>query len=51
VKRTGGGFFNTSVTTIHYGFLAVAPVGEAERLVRETLIDPFVDRLTAASAL
>jgi hypothetical protein len=29
----------------------VAPVGEVEQLVRETLIDRFVDKLNQASAL
>ncbi len=51
IKRTGGGIFNTSVRTIHYGFLAVAPVAEVEALVRETLIDRFVDKLNQANAL
>jgi hypothetical protein len=40
-----------SVSTKHYGFLAVARVKEVEKLVRETLIDPFVDRLQMASSL
>jgi hypothetical protein len=42
---------NSSVRTIHYGFLAIAQVGEVEKIVRETLIDRFVDKLTQASAL
>ena len=33
------------------GFCAVAHMREVDRLVRETLIDRFVDRLTQASAL
>jgi hypothetical protein len=47
-QRTGS---HRSVKTTHYGFLAIADVKEVERLVRETLIDRFVDKLTAASAL
>jgi hypothetical protein len=45
------GVSSTSVKTIHYGFLAIAQVGEVEKLVRETLIDRFVDKLAQASAL
>jgi hypothetical protein len=40
-----------SVRTYHYGFLAIDKVREVEKLVRETLIDRFVDKLTAANAL
>jgi hypothetical protein len=40
-----------SVRTYHYGFLAIDCVREVEKLVRETLIDRFVDKLTAANAL
>jgi hypothetical protein len=40
-----------SVTTTHYGFLAIAHVKEVEKLVRETLINPFVDKLQMASSL
>jgi hypothetical protein len=40
-----------SVRTYHYGFLAIDNVREVEKLVRETLIDRFVDKLTAANAL
>jgi hypothetical protein len=40
-----------SVRTIHYGFLAIPNVREIERLVRETLIDRFVDKLQAVGAL
>jgi hypothetical protein len=50
VSRSRGSW-SSSVKTIHYGFLAVAQVGEVEKLVRETLIDRFVDRLNQASAL
>jgi hypothetical protein len=45
------GVSRSSVKTTHYGFLAVAPVGEVERLVRETLIDRFVDKLAQANAV
>jgi hypothetical protein len=48
-SRQGG--FRQRVMTKYYGFLAVARVGEVEKLVRETLIDPFVDKLQAAGAL
>jgi hypothetical protein len=41
---------STSVRTTHYGFLALANVKPVEKLVRETLIDRFVDRLTQANA-
>jgi hypothetical protein len=44
--RTGS---SRSVSRKHYGFLSVARVQEVEKLVRQTLIDPFVDRLQAAS--
>jgi hypothetical protein len=47
-QRTGT---SRSVRTTHYGFLAIANVRQIERLVRETLIDRFVDRLQAAGAL
>jgi len=46
-SRHGSG---RSVTTTHYGFLAVEDVKGVEKLVRETLIDPFVDRLQAANS-
>jgi hypothetical protein len=46
-SRTGS---SQSVSTKHYGFLSVAHVKELEKLVRETLIDPFVDRLQTASS-
>jgi hypothetical protein len=48
-NRTGP--WRTSVKTIHYGFLAVPQLGAVEKLVRETLIDRFVDKLNQASAL
>jgi hypothetical protein len=44
------GVSRSSVKTTHYGFLAVAPVGDVEKLVRETLIDRFVDKLAQANA-
>jgi hypothetical protein len=40
-----------SVKTKHYGFLAIAQVRDVEKLVRETLIDRFVDKLNQASSL
>jgi len=40
----------SSVSTKHYGFLTVARVKEVQTLARETLIDPFVDRLQMASS-
>jgi hypothetical protein len=42
---------SSSVKTTHYGFLAVAHVGEVEKLLRETLIDRFADKLRQANAL
>jgi hypothetical protein len=42
---------STSVKTTHYGYLAIAHIGDVEKLVRETLIDRFVDRLNQASEL
>jgi hypothetical protein len=39
---------NTSTRTIHYGFLAVARLDVVEKIVRETLVDRFVDKLTSA---
>jgi hypothetical protein len=50
-SQTRPGKFSSSVKTIHYGFLAIAHLGEVEKIVRETLIDRFVDKLTQASAL
>ena len=47
-NRQGGS--SRSVTTTHYGFLAIARVKEVEKLVRETLIDPFADRLQRAGS-
>jgi hypothetical protein len=50
-SRSRSGGFSSSVRTVHYGFLAIAQVAEVEKIVRETLIDPVVDKLTGASAL
>ena len=36
---------------IHYGFLAIANVDEVAKLVRETLIDRFVEKLNRANAV
>jgi hypothetical protein len=46
-QRSGG--FSDSVRTVHYGLLAIPKLAEVEKLVRETLIDPFVDKLGQAS--
>jgi hypothetical protein len=48
-NRSGGS--SSSVKTTHYGFLSIANVKEIDKLVRETLIDRFVDKLQAASNL
>ena len=50
-SRNSRGGSSSSVTTTHYGFLAIAHIQEVERLVRETLIDRFVDNLTGANSL
>jgi hypothetical protein len=42
---------SSSVSTTHYGFLAIAHVKEIDKLVRETIIDRFVDKLAQANAL
>jgi hypothetical protein len=47
-SRTGSA--RSSVSTKHYGFLDIARVREVEKLVRETLIDPFVDKLQMANS-
>jgi hypothetical protein len=49
--RNQTGPFRQSVRTVHYGLLAIAEVAEVEKLVRETLIDRLVDKLTGASVL
>ena len=41
----------SSVKTTYYGFLSIAHVKEVDKLVRETLINPFVAKLQAANAL
>jgi len=53
VKSSGvsTGVGQRSVKTTHYGFLALPQVREVEKLVRETLIDRFVDKLQQASSL
>jgi hypothetical protein len=45
-----GGKVSQTATTIHYGFLAIPHIEEVAALVRETLIDRFVERLNRASA-
>jgi hypothetical protein len=45
------GRWTQSVKTKHYGFLAIAQIHDIEKLVRETLIDRFVDKLNQASSL
>lgn len=47
-SRNRNGTSSSSVRRIHYGFLGIAKVGEVERLVRETLINRFEERLTRA---
>jgi hypothetical protein len=49
--RYRSGRTNQSVTTTHYGFLAINHPKDVEKLVRETLIDRFVDKLQQANAL
>jgi hypothetical protein len=46
-RQTG---FSRSVKTTHYGFLAIAHIRDVEKIVRETLIDRFVDKLCEAGA-
>jgi hypothetical protein len=48
---SGRGGWSQSVRTRHYGFLAIPHVQEVATLVRETLIDRFVEKLNQASAL
>lgn len=50
ISRTTGPRGSVGVKTIHYGFLAIGQPREVEKLVRATLIDRFVDKLTQASA-
>jgi hypothetical protein len=42
---------SSRVSTKQYGFLGIAHVKDVEKLVRETLINPFVDKLQAANSL
>jgi hypothetical protein len=48
--RTRGRVSQTA-TTVNYGFLAIPHIQEVATLVRETLIDRFVEKLNRASAL
>jgi len=50
-SRSSNGVWSQSVTTRHFGFLGVAQVQEVGRIVRETLIDRFVEKLNRANAL
>jgi hypothetical protein len=50
-SRSSSGKSSSTARTYHYGFLAVPQVGKVEKLVRETLVDRFVDKLNQASAL
>jgi hypothetical protein len=51
-EKTSAGFkTNQSVKTTHYGFLGVANVAAVEKCVRETLVDPFVDKLCKANSV
>jgi hypothetical protein len=43
--------WNNNVRTVHYGLLAIPRLDEVEKLLRETLIDRFVDKLKQASDL
>jgi hypothetical protein len=48
--RTSMTKWHQSVKTTHYGFVGIAHLKEVEKLVRETLIDPFVGKLQQAAA-
>lgn len=50
-SRSSSGKSSSTARTYHYGFLAVPQVHQVEKLVRETLVDRFVDKLTQANAL
>jgi hypothetical protein len=52
IRNSGGSKrrWASSVQTINYGFLAVANVQEVGKLVRETLINPFVSKLKQANS-
>jgi hypothetical protein len=43
--------WNNNIRTVHYGFLAIPQLDEVEKLLRETLVDRFVDKLNQAGAL
>jgi hypothetical protein len=45
------GMWNNNIRTVHYGLLAIPHLDEVEKLLRETLVDRFVDKLNQASAL
>ena len=49
-SRSQRGKMSASVRTVHYGFLAIGNIQEVEKLVRETLIDRFVEKLNRAGA-
>jgi hypothetical protein len=49
-SRTSTGL-KQSVKTTQYGFLAIRNVRDVEKILRETLIDRFVDKLQQASSL
>jgi hypothetical protein len=40
-----------SVNTKHYGFLAITNIAEVEKLVRDTLINPYMQRMHMANNL
>ena len=40
--------WNNNIRTVRYGLLAIGELNDVEKIVRETLIDPFVDRLNQA---
>ena len=41
--------WNNDIRTVRYGLLAISELSDVEKIVRETLIDPFVDRLNRAA--
>lgn len=45
-RRTGASRgSSTSVSQTHYGFMAIADVARAERLINETLVEPYLNRV------
>lgn len=45
-RRTGASRgSNTSVSEVHYGFMAIDEVGRVERIVNERLVEPYLDRV------